>query len=124
VPVVEVLWLGDLVKRLVEFPLDGGGSVVVEIDEPLAGLAMRGLGKDRSAPVEEADKSFEDATAAVTPAARSLIARLRSIDESPDDVGIEFGVQLSAQTGAFIASMAAQANCKVSMVRPRQAAGT
>jgi hypothetical protein len=103
------------VKRLVEFPLDQGGSVVVEVDEPLGGAVTRGLGKDRSSLVEEADKTFEDATAAVTPAARSLIARLRSIEDPPDEVGIVFGVQLSAQTGAFIASVAAEANFTVSM---------
>ena len=102
--------MGDLVKRVVEFPLDQGGSVLVEIDEPPTGPVTRGLGKDRSSLVEKADKTFEDATAAVTPAARSLLARLRSIDDPPDEIGIVFGVQLSAQTGAFIASVAAEAN--------------
>ena len=109
-------------KRLVEFPLDQGGSIVVEVDEPPAGAVTRGLGKDRSSLVEEADKTFEDATAAVTPAARSLIARLRSIEDPPDEVGIEFGVQLSAQTGAFIASVAAEANFTVSMTWRRRGA--
>ncbi len=85
---------------------------------------MRGLGNDGSALVEKADKTFEDATAALTPAARSLIARFRSIDDAPDEVGIEFGVQLSAQTGAFIASVAAEANFKVSMTWRRTAAET
>lgn len=111
-------------KRLVEFPLAEGGSVLVEVDELSAGPVTRGLVKDRSALVEKADKTFEDATAAVTPAARSLITLLRSIDDPPDEVGIEFGVQLSAQTGAFIASVAAEANFKVSMTwRCRGAAG-
>ena len=102
-------------KRLVEFPLDQGGNVLVEVDDPLGGPVLRGIGKDRSALVEKADETFEDATAAITPAARSLIARLRSLDDAPDEVGIEFGVQLSAQSGAFIASVAAEANFKVSM---------
>ena len=109
-------------KRLVAFSLDQGGSVLVEVDEPSTGPMTRGMGKDRSALVEEADKTFEDATAAVTPAARSLIARLRSIDNPPDEVGIVFGVQLSAQTGAFIASVAAQANFTVSMTWRRGSA--
>jgi hypothetical protein len=102
-------------KRLVEFPLDQGGSVLIEVDEPPGGPTVRGLGKDRPAVVEQAGKTFEDATAAITPAARSLIARLRSMGDPPDEVGIEFGVQLSAQTGAFIASVAAQANFRVSV---------
>ena len=110
-------------KHLVQFPLDDGGSVVVEVDEPFDGPVMRGLGKDRSAVVEEANRTFEDATA-VTPAARSLITRLRSMDDAPDEVGVEFGVQLSAQTGAFIASVAAEANFKVSMTWRRRAVGS
>jgi Trypsin-co-occurring domain 1 len=111
-------------KRLVEFPLDQGGSVVIEVDDPPGAPVTRGLGKTGSTLVEKSDKTFEDATAAVTPAARSLIARLRSMDDAPDEVGIEFGVQLSAQTGAFIASMGAAANFKVSMTwRRRDAAG-
>jgi Trypsin-co-occurring domain 1 len=108
-------FLGEIVKRLVEFPVEQGGSVLIEIEEPLAGPVTRGLGKDRPALVEQADKTFEDATATITPAARSLIARLRSIDDPPDEVGIEFGVQLSAQTGSFIASVAGQANFRVLM---------
>jgi hypothetical protein len=113
-----------MMKRLVEFPFDQGGSVLVEVDEPPAGPVMRGLGKDRPTLVEKADKTFEEATEAVTPAARSLIARLRLIDDPPDEVAIEFGVQLSAQTGAFIAAVAAEANFKVSMTWRRQVSGT
>jgi hypothetical protein len=112
----------ELVKQLVEFPLDQGGSVVVEVDEPLVGPTMRGLGKDRSSLVERTDKTFDEATAAVAPAAHSLIAQLRSIVDPPDEISIDFGVQLSAQTGAFIASVAAQANFKVSMTWRRVAA--
>jgi hypothetical protein len=108
-------------KRLVEFPLVQGGSVLVEVDDPPGGPVMRGIGKDRSALVEKADETFEEATAAVTPAASSLIARLRLLDDPPDEVGIEFGVQLSAQNGAFIASVADEANFNVAITLRRGA---
>jgi hypothetical protein len=111
-----------MMKRLVEFPLDHGGSVLVEVTEPAAGPVMRGL-KDTTALVQQADKTFEAATAAITPAARSLISRLRSIEDAPDEIGIEFGLQLSAQSGAFIASVAAEANFKVSMTWRRAETG-
>ena len=74
--------------------------------------------------MEQADKTFEDATAAVAPAASSLIARLRVASDPPDEISVEFGVQLSAQTGAFIASVTADANFKVSMTWRRGAAGS
>ena len=107
--------MGVLVKRLVEFPLEQGGGVLIEVDEPPAGSVMRGIGKDPPILAERTDKTFEEATAVVTPTAVSLIAQLRSISNPPAEIGIEFGVQLSAQTGAFIASAAAAANLKVSM---------
>jgi hypothetical protein len=49
---------------------------------------------------------------------------LHAIDDPPDEIGIEFGVQLSAQTSAFIAAVAAEANFTVSMTWRRNAAGT
>jgi hypothetical protein len=100
---------------LVEFPLEQGGSVLVEIDEAPTGPAMRGLGKDRPTVAERTDKTFEEATATVVPAARSLLDRLRADDDPADEISIDFGVQLSAHTGAFIASAAVGANFRVSM---------
>jgi hypothetical protein len=107
--------LEDLVKRLVEFPLERGGGVLVEVDEASVGPAMRGLGKDRTTVAERTDKTFEEATATVIPAADSLLARLQAVDNPADEISIEFGVQLSAQTGAFIASAVIGANFRVSM---------
>jgi Trypsin-co-occurring domain 1 len=58
--------------------------------------------------------AFEYATAAVTPAPPSLLARPRWTNDPPDEVSIEFGVPLNAQAGAFIAS-AAEVNFWVPM---------
>jgi len=66
---------------------------------PIGRAAERNQGgRDHPALVQQPDKTFEDATATITPAARSLIARLRAIDDPPDEVAIELGVQLSEQT--------------------------
>jgi hypothetical protein len=111
------------VKRLAEFPLEHGGSVLVEIDGTPGGPVMRGLGQDRPTVAERANQTFEEATATVVPAARSLLSRLRGTDDPAAEISIEFGVQLSAQTGAFIASAAAQASFKVSLTW-RQGPGT
>ena len=76
-------------KQIAAFTLEEGGSVLVEVDEPApAGPVVRGLGQERSKLVEQADKSFEEATAAVTPAAHSLISRLRAVADPPDEVEI------------------------------------
>lgn len=111
-------------RGIVEFQLDQGGSVLIEVNQSPAGPVMRGLGKDQLAVAQQAGKTFDEAIAAVTPAARSLTARLRGIDDPPAEIGIEFGVQMSAQAGAFIAAVAAEANFKVSMTWRRDAAAT
>lgn len=110
-------------KSIVEFPLKQGGSVLVEVDRSAAGPTMRGLGRDTPSLAERTDKTFEEATSAVIPAVHSLMARLSSIDNLPEEIGVEFGVQLSAQTGAFIAAVAAGANFKVSMTWRRYTTG-
>jgi Trypsin-co-occurring domain 1 len=99
---------------LVEFPLQDGGTVLVQVDEAVAGPATRGLGGQRLV-TEQARQTFEQAIARVQPAAQALISRLRALADAPDEVGVEFGLELSAEAGAFIASASSTANFKVTL---------
>jgi Trypsin-co-occurring domain 1 len=103
-----------LLKRLIEFPLDAGGSVLVEIEEiePEGGVIRA------ARPAELATKAiqtFESALETIKPAAGTIIAKLRSLSEPPDEVGVEFGIKLSADAKAYIASVGAEANYKVTL---------
>ena len=112
-------------SRLVEFPLQDGGSVLVEVDAGSAGgRVTRGWG-DRSV-TDKAEQTFEQAISRVEPAAQTLISRLRSLPEGPDEVGVEFGLELSAEAGAFIAAASTTANFKVSLTwrRPHPPIGS
>jgi Trypsin-co-occurring domain 1 len=106
--------LGGQVTRLVEFPLQDGGSVLVQVDEAAPGPVTRGLG-DRPMLTEQARHTFEDAIGRVQPAAQSLISRLRALADAPDEVRLEFGLELSAEAGAFIASASSTANFRVTL---------
>jgi Trypsin-co-occurring domain 1 len=101
-------------SRLVEFPLQDGGTVLVQVDEAAAGPATRGLG-DRRLVTERAQQTFEQAITRVQPAAQALISRLRALADAPDEVGVEFGLELSAEAGAFIAMASSTANFKVTL---------
>jgi hypothetical protein len=101
-------------SRLVEFPLQDGGAILVQVDEAAAGPVTRGLG-DRRLVTEQAQQSFEQAIARVQPAAQALISRLRALADAPDEVGVEFGLELSAEAGAFIAAASSTANFKVTL---------
>jgi hypothetical protein len=99
--------------RYAEFPVDGGGTIVVEVDgsgDWTSGdrPTTRGLGGGELLTRTEA--SFGDAVARIQPVASSLIGSLRAAIDPPDEVDIQFGVSMSADVGAFIAKASADAN--------------
>lgn len=104
-------------SRPVEFPLNGGGSIIVEVagagdEEPVT----RGWREERQqgAP-ERAQQTFDAAIAKVRPAADALLATLADLTHSPDEVTVEFAVGLSARAGACIATLGSTANFKVTL---------
>ena len=99
-------------KRLVEYPLEEGGSILVQVDEPEPEGMVRVA---REGEIAAASQTFETAMEKIRPIAASLIARMRNISDPPDEVEVEFGLNMSAKAGAFIAEMGTEANFKVSL---------
>ena len=99
-------------KRLVEFPLEEGGSIVVELDEPETGGTVRAGREDT---IEKARETFEDALNKVLPATKTVVERLRNMESRPDEVEVTFGFNLSTMAGAVIASASAAANFGVTV---------
>ena len=99
-------------KRLVEFPLEEGGSILVQIDEPDTGGTVR-AGRDET--IEKARETFEEALNRVLPAAKSVVEKLQSMASKPDEIEVSFGINLSTQAGAFIALASAAANFGVTV---------
>lgn len=97
--------------HLVEFELDDGGSVLVEVQET-GGLVTRGGG---GLVQERAAESFERAIGKIQPAADALLASLRDLAQRPDEINVEFGVNFSAEAGAFIGNLGAAANFRVAL---------
>jgi hypothetical protein len=94
---------------LVEFRTEDGVRVVVESaeDEDGARLVSRGDGPARAA------RTFEDSLEGVRAAAASALRVFRDGTLRPDAVELEFGVKLSAETGAIIAKGAAEGHLVV-----------
>jgi hypothetical protein len=84
-------------KRLVEFPLQEGGSVVVQVDEPDIGGTVRAAREDT---IVQATETLEDALNKVLPAARSVVEKLQGM--RPNEIEVTFGISLSFKAGAFI----------------------
>jgi hypothetical protein len=100
--------------RLVDFSLQNGGSVLIEVRErPGEGLVTRGLSDEGVS--QKAHQTFERAVERLRPAADAILSQMRSATESPDEIQVEFGVEMSAEAGAFIASMSTAATFRISV---------
>ena len=99
-------------KHLVEFPLEEGGSIVVEIDEPEMGGTVRAGWEDK---IEKARETFEDALNKVLPVTKTVVEKLKGMASKPDEIEVTFGVNLSIMACAVIASASAAANFGVAV---------
>ena len=100
--------------RLVEFADASGGTVLVEMaDGPGAAVTTRGM--HPNAVIERAGQTFEDALGRIQPAVQGVIDQMLSLAHRPDEVCVEFGLDLHAEAGAFIAAASTTANFTVKL---------
>src|SRR5271154_5017180 len=106
--------------ELAQFPLNGGGVVVVETDaaDSSARRVMRGASPE--ATIATANATFESALQTVRNAAEGILNQLRSLQQPPDEVAVEFGVKMSAEAGAVIAKVSTEANFKINLTWKRE----
>jgi predicted RNase H-like HicB family nuclease len=105
-------------KRLIEFPTDDGGTIVMEVDEP-EGQGMVRVARPGEI-AEKAGQTFENALEKIKPAAEAVVRKLKSLAVQPDQMAIEFGIKFGAKAGAFFASADTEANFKVALTWKRQ----
>ncbi|MCX4998444.1 CU044_2847 family protein [Streptomyces longwoodensis] len=97
---------------LVEFTTADGVAVAVEAAEPPR-PGSRLVARDNG--VVQASRTFEGALEGVRAAAESALRVFRDGSLRPDGVEIEFGVKLSAETGAIIAKGTAEGHLVVKL---------
>ena len=104
-------------KRVMEFKMDDGAPVYVEVaqaDGYDAERVSRG-GEIVQKGFVEAEKRFTEAISRVKPAAEFVLQAFREMNE-PDQIGLEFGVKFNAKAGAILASVDSEATFKVSLL--------
>src|SRR5262249_7322070 len=85
----------DLVPNLIEVPLESGGSILIEADGASSGDVLRGKGATQV--IEQVSQTLEKALGHVRSTANAVIAQLRAIPQTPDEVSVEFGVRFGAK---------------------------
>ncbi|MDI5938154.1 CU044_2847 family protein [Micromonospora harpali] len=98
-------------SEVVEFALDGGGTVLVAVDET-PGIAPASVADDV---LRRAGVSFNKAIGQARDAASAALTEFRSMVDRPDEVEISFGIQLTADAGALIARTGVQGQLQVTV---------
>jgi hypothetical protein len=98
------------VAALTRIALDGGGSVLVEAPSALDGPVKAGRLSDT---VHDVPKTLQGALEPVTQAAQAALEQLRKA--RPDEITVEFGVDLAFEAGAVITKSQAGCHLKVTV---------
>ncbi len=103
-------------KKIVEFPMEGTDQkIFVEVDvneDDMQGIIPAAQPGEV---IGRAKKTFEEAIENIKPAAATIIQKIRSLHDAPDEVEVQFGLKLSADAGAFIASTGIEANYAITL---------
>ena len=97
---------------IVEFDAGDGATVLVKVADTGDGLVTRGLGGEGQL-VERAEKSFAAALGPIRTVADGVLAQLRAIPRQPDEVAVDFGLELTANSSALLVGASAAANVRV-----------
>jgi hypothetical protein len=112
------------VSKYLEFPLEGGGSILFEAaDEPnrtSAGFLREG---DARPSAEKAQQSFDASVEAVRRSADLLVSKLRNLSTPPDELQVTFSLKASGEMGGLTVGKggtAAEANFNVMLKWQKQ----
>lgn len=106
--------------QLIEFPLDDGQTIVLEVKETYIGESAVPVARAGEI-VARAKQTFENAMEGIKPAAGVIITKLREISDPPDEIEVEFGINLTASAGAIVTNASVVANYKVKLTWKKSA---
>ncbi|MGB5768977.1 MAG: CU044_2847 family protein [Crocosphaera sp.] len=103
--------------HLVEFTSDEG-TVYIEVDEKLPVPKRKPEDKliSQKYGIEiKAKNKFEEALDGIKPVANAIIKKVNSLNEPASEVQVKFGVKMSAELGAIIASGSGEVNYEITL---------
>jgi Trypsin-co-occurring domain 1 len=98
---------------VIEFPVDGGGQLLVQANEDDLPGTLELASLRPGDVVARARESVETAIDQIKPAINAVAGRLRAM--SADEVEVEFGIVLGAETGAIVAKGTAEVHFNVTL---------
>ncbi|HZN18538.1 MAG TPA: CU044_2847 family protein [Micromonosporaceae bacterium] len=107
---------------LLDVPVEGGGRLLVQVSEEElpGGLELAALRPGEV--VARVEQSLEQALDQLRPAVTAVRDRLAAM--APDEIAVEFGIVLGAETGVVVAKGTTQVHFTVSLTWRQPESGT
>lgn len=104
-------------KRLVEFSLEDGSTILVEAEETGTEGEMIRVSSESTCReiVNFSNKTFEESLGILKPVANTILSKLGDISKQPEEVQVSFGISLDLKAGMYISSVDAGANFNVTL---------
>ena len=114
------------VTKLVKFQLDDDDEsfVYVEVDEKLPVSSNKNKDKDKDligkgglkdGVVQQAEQTLGKALSSIKPVANAIIEKVQDLNQPADAVEVKFGIKMSGELGAVIASGSAEVNYEITL---------
>lgn len=97
--------------EFIEFDLDEKTSVFIEAQD---GFGDGGVDRMGGEDGDKKKRKFMEVIKGIKPAAEAVLATFREMD-TPEEIGLEFGIKFNAKAGAVFASVDSEATFKVSL---------
>lgn len=106
-------------QRLAIFTTADGDEVAIQVADddgsvvPAQGMTTRGIPTGRL--IERTEQSLDEVLSHARPAVTALLRQVREQEDAPDELEVEFGIQISLEVGAYIGAASSTANFRVTM---------
>jgi hypothetical protein len=101
-------------KQLVEFDIEGGGSILVEVEEPPT-KGVKPIAREPGQLAAKAGKTFDESLSQLQPMIAAIKRRLDALNQPADEVEVKFGVKLSGQVGAILTSVGGEMTYEITL---------
>jgi hypothetical protein len=100
--------------ELVEFSLEDGKTLFVEVEQPKGG-GLKPVAREPGEIAVKAKKTFEEAMKNLEPMITSIKKQLDAANQPADEVEVKFGVKLSSEVGAILASVGGEITYEITL---------
>ncbi len=102
-----------------EFQVDGGSTILVEVDE-IESEAIAPVARPSDKVAVQARQTFEQAMTTIEPMVKSIKKKLDALTDPADEVSVKFSVKLSGQVGAVLTTVGGEATYEISLTWKNQ----